>query len=295
MPKSVLVTGASGFVGQRYLVYNADKYLVKTVSLQNTQAVSVDFTGIETIVHLAGIAHQMQRAESQIYFEVNYLLTKRFAEAAKRQGVKHFIFISTVKVYGDEPASGYLDLSSPTVPNDPYGESKLKAEQALQVLADENFTISIIRPPLIYGPGVKGNLIRLLQLAQKKIPLPFKDIPNQRSMVFLDNLIELINTVTDKKAAGIFIPGDQKPFSTSDLLAMIYQAMNRQPLWFKMPDLGIYLLKITKPELVKRLFGSFVIDNTETNQKLGFRPPFDSKEGIQQMVDWFMKKNNHIK
>lgn len=289
MLKTVLITGASGFVGQRYLAFNANNYRIKTVSLQRIQPEEVDFSGVDTIIHLAGKAHQMEEIEADIYFQVNHRLTKSFAEAAQKAGVQHFIFISTVKVYGDEPASGYLDLSSPTVPNDPYGESKLKAEQALLDIETANFTISIIRPPLIYGPGVKGNLIRLLKLIQKNIPLPFKDIDNKRSMVFLDNLIALINKVTDTRTGGIFIPGDKVPFSTSDLLAMMYNGMNRQPQWFKMPKVGMLLLTKLKPELVKRLFGSFVIDATETNRKLDFTPPFDAQKGITEMTNWFLK------
>ena len=291
MPKNVLITGASGFVGQRYLTFNADNYQIKTVSLRTVQPEVVDFEDIDTIVHLAGMAHQMQKIEDQIYFDVNYHLTKRFAEAAKKAGVKHFIFISTVKVFGDEPTSGYLDLSSPTIPNDPYGESKLKAEQALLSMEAEDFTISIVRPPLVYGPKVKGNLIRLLKLTQKSIPLPFKGINNKRSMVYLDNLIALINKVTDSRTSGIFIPGDKQPLSTSDLVDMMYKGMNRSPFWFKMPALGVTILQKLKPGLAKRLFGSFVIDTTETNKQLNFTPPFESQKGIEEMATWFLK--NH--
>lgn len=291
MLKTVLITGASGFVGKRYLTFNQDKYTLKTVSLQKVKPEAVDFAGVDTIVHLAGKAHQMQQIDADIYFEVNHRLTQRFAAAAQKAGVSHFIFISTVKVYGDEPKSGYLDLSSPTIPNDPYGKSKLKAEQALLQMESKDFIISIIRPPLVYGPEVKGNLIRLLKLTQKNIPLPFKGIENERSMVYLDNLIALINRVTNIKASGIFIPGDKVPFSTSDLIEMMYKGMNRNPKWFKLPNIGITLLEKIKPELVKRLFGSFVIDTTETNRKLDFIPPFDAQKGITEMTDWFLKNN----
>lgn len=287
MHKQVLVTGASGFVGVRFMEYNAKKYALQSVSLRKTKVDEIDFQKTETIVHLAGMAHQMQKIDDQIYFDVNFHLTTDFAKAAKAAGVKHFIFISTVKVYGDEPKSGYLDLSSPTLPTDPYGKSKLQAEEALQQLEGENFTVSIIRPPLVYGPKVKGNMIRFLELAQKNLPIPFKGIENQRSMVFLDNLVELINKVMDTKTSGVFIAGDKKPISTSELLGGMYEGLDIQPKWFKMPSIGVSILNILKPELVKRLFGSFVIDNTETNKILDFNPPFSSKEGIKVMTDWF--------
>ena len=231
----------------------------------------------------------MQKIDDQIYFDVNYHLTKRLAEAAQNAGVKHFVFISTVKVYGDEPDSGYLNLESPTIPNDPYGSSKLKAEQALIEMETDKFITSIVRPPLVYGPGVKGNLIRLLNLTQKKLPLPFKGIDNKRSMVYLDNLIALINKVIDTEARGIFIAGDRQPLSTSNLVEMMYKGMNRQPFWFKMPRLGLNTLRILKPELVKRLFGSYIIETNKTNERLAFVPPVTSEDGIREMVNWYLE------
>ena len=292
MPKQVLVTGASGFVGERFMEYNAKKYALEAVSLRKTKVEEIDFSKIETIVHLAGMAHQMQKIDDQIYFDVNFHLTTDFAKAAKVAGVKHFIFISTVKVYGDEPKSGYLDLSSPCHPNDPYGKSKLEAEKALKKLEDDQFKVSTIRPPLVYGPKVKGNMIRFLNLAQKNLPIPFKGIENQRSMVFLDNLVELINAVIDSKTSGTFIAGDKKPISTSELLETMYDGLNISPRWFKMPGIGISILKMLKPQLEKRLFGSFVIDNTETNKILNFNPPFESKDGILGMTNWFRSTLN---
>lgn len=290
MPEQVLVTGASGFVGERFMEYNAEKYSLNSISLRKMKVEEVDFTKVNAIVHLAGMAHQMQKIDDQIYFDVNFHLTAHFAKAAKEAGVKHFIFISTVKVYGDEPKSGYLDLNSPTLPTDPYGKSKLQAEEALRQMEDDNFTVSIIRPPLVYGPKVKGNMIRFLNLAQKNLPIPFRGIENQRSMVFLDNLVELINKVIDTKTSGVFIAGDKKPISTSDLLGGMYEGLGIQPRWFKIPSVGVSLLNALKPELVKRLFGSFVIDNQETNKILDFAPPYSSKEGIKSMTNWFVNQ-----
>ena len=284
----ILITGASGFVGQRYLSYNKDNYTMLPVSLRSTKINDIDFSNIETIIHLAGIAHQMTKIDDQIYFDVNLHKTIALAKAAKENGIKQFIFISTVKVYGDDHKTDYLDLSSPTLPNDAYGQSKLQAEEALLNLETASFKVAIVRPPLVYGPGVKGNLIKFLHLAQKSIPLPFKGIENKRSMVYIDNLIAMLNAIADSSASGVYIAGDREPMSTSTLLKNIYLGSAKQPNWFKMPKLGLWLLKILKPELVKRLYGSYIIDNTESNKMLNFTPPYTSDHGIRVMTEWFI-------
>lgn len=285
------MTGATGFIGQRFIIYNSTTYNLRTVSLRKLKLEDINFSNVDAIVHLAGIAHRMKKIDNRIYYNINHDLTIRFAKLAKDANVPHFLFISTVKVFGDEPESGYLDLKSPTIPTDPYGDSKLMAEKSLQSIESNQFTVSIIRPPLVYGPGVKGNLIRLLKLTEKNFPLPFKRINNQRSMVFLDNLIAQMNKVLDNKVSGIFIAGDINPISTSDLIFLMYQAREKKPFWFQMPTLGVKILQKIKPELMKRLFGSYVIDNTESNRKLKFQPPFDTKEGIFSMVRWYERNN----
>lgn len=292
---NIILTGASGFVGKRYMSYNKDTYSIHPVSLRSTSVDNIDFTNKDVIIHLAGIAHQMTKIDEQIYFDVNYGKTITLAKAAKENGIKHFVFISTVKVYGDDHKTDYLDLQSATLANDAYGKSKLQAERALLELQTPSFKIAIVRPPLIYGPEVKGNLIKFLRLAQKGYPLPFKGINNKRSMVFIDNLIAMLNKITDSFATGIYIAGDREPLSTSTLLENIFIGSTKKPLWFKMPKLGLWFLKQLKPELVKRLYGSYIIDNTESNKKLNFTPPYESDYGIRIMTEWFidsLKKNN---
>src|ERR1700674_4978017 len=182
----VMVTGATGFVGKRFVEFNQDKYQLIPVSLRNLKLENLDLGGVDVIVHLAGKAHDMKKANDQVYFEVNYQLTRNLANIAKTNAIPHFIFISTVKVYGGESKT-MLNEISPCFPEDAYGKSKWKAEEYLKSLQSERFRIAIIRPPLVYGPGVKGNMIRILRLADKNIPLPFAKAGNERSMVFVDN------------------------------------------------------------------------------------------------------------
>jgi nucleoside-diphosphate-sugar epimerase len=284
---TVLLTGSSGFIGQRYLSYNRKSYTIQTVSLQQTSIEAIDFANIKVIIHLAGIAHRMDQPSGQIYYDVNVEQTRQLAIKAQKGGVPHFIFASSVKVYGDELNNTQLDETSPTAPEDDYGKSKLQAEQILRGLENEHFKVAIVRPPLVYGAGVKGNMLKIMALATKPYPLPLKGINNQRSMVFIDNLVALFNTITENQASGVFIAGDKKPLSTSQLFETISTTMGKKPHWFKVPHWGISLLKSIKPALVSRLFGSFVIDNTQTNKTLNFIPPHTAEEGIAQMVNWY--------
>ena len=283
----ILLTGSTGFVGQRFLSYNKDKFPIQTVSLQITKPIEIKFDTIDTIVHSAGMAHQMQKIDDQIYFDVNYTLTKKLADAAKSAGVKHFIFISTIKVFG-EHQQGVLTEKSPCLPqNDPYGESKLKAEQYLQSIEDDNFIVSIIRPPLIYGPGVKGNLIRFLELGNKPYPLPFRNLKNRRTMVFLDNFIELINRIIETKQSGIFLASDESPISTEKLISEIRLNLGKKPNLFETPDFMKRILGLVKPEFALRLFGSLEMDTSDSFKRLDFKPPSSIEHGIKSMVDWY--------
>jgi len=284
--KVIAISGATGFVGKRMIVFNDKKFEQKTLSLRNAKVESIHLTGIDAVIHLAGKAHQMEPIADSIYFDINYELTKQLADKAKESGVKQFVYISSVKVYGDE-IQGVLNELSACAPTDAYGASKLQAEKYLQSIETKDFKIAIIRPPLVYGPEVKGNMIRLLQLANKKWPLPMGRINNARSMVFVDNLIELINTIIDKEASGVFIAGDPEPLSTSELIGLIRKNLGNKSGLIGIPGAIRKLIKRAKPALYTRLFGSFVVDNSITNAKLHFVPPYSTEQGIKQMVDWF--------
>ena len=290
--KTIAVTGGSGFVGKRFLQYDKDRYHLRSIELRAVNPVHIDMNGVDTVVHLAGKAHQTKAVDDKLYFDVNFELTRALAVRAKEQGVAHFIYISSTKVYGDDIQT-MLSEQSPCRPSDAYGASKLKAEEYLRAMASPGFAVSIIRPPLVYGPGVKGNMIRLLGLAAKHYPLPFGNIQNSRSIVFLDNLIELINAIIDKKPSGIFIAGDREPLPTSRLIMLIRKELgNCYPL-LSIPQLLRVLLRRIKPGLHLRLFGSFVVDTTHTNKQLEFVPPFSTEEGIKKMVHWYLGNNKN--
>ena len=283
--KTVLLTGASGFVGQRFCVDNKDRYLIKTVSLQNAQVEDLDLSGVEVILHLAGIAHRMEKTDDSLYFEVNYELTKKLAEAAKQAGVGHFIFVSTIKVYGDD-----YELLTPETecrPNDAYGKSKLMAEEALKDLESKDFGISIVRPPLIYGQGVKGNMQKLMALVEKRKYIPLGNINNKRSMLGLDNFVALLDRVIKTSKSGTFLIQDSEPESTSKLISEIAKGKNIQIKLISIPGVARFTIKKIAPEIYKRLFGSLVVDDSATRNILSFEPPYSFEEGIRVMA-----KNN---
>lgn len=283
MKKKIVITGANGFIGKRFIEYNKEHYEIITLSVRGENYKSFDFTGFDSIVHLAGKAHDMNCKDDSEYFKVNVDITKTLATKAKEDGVKHFIYISSVKVYGKEDR-GLITEKSECFPEETYGKSKLQAEHFLQTIQDENFKVAIVRPPMVYGAGVKGNMDRLIQLCQKRYPLPFGNVGNLRTLVFVDNLIELLNTIIDQQVQGVLIPSDIKPISTDALIVMIKQALGKKENLISIPKFLRKIIKTVKPELYKKLFGSFVIDTKATNAQLNFVPPYSTAFGIDKMI-----------
>ncbi|KOF03996.1 hypothetical protein OB69_03050 [Roseivirga seohaensis subsp. aquiponti] len=283
--KEVLVTGASGFVGQLFCVKNKDRYIIKTVSLQNIKVKDLDLSSVDVILHLAGIAHRMEKTDDSLYYDVNYELTKELATAAKAANVGHFLFVSTIKVYGDE-----YELLTPDTecrPNDAYGKSKLLAEEALKGLESEDFKVSIVRPPLIYGQGVKGNMKKLIALVERRKYIPFGNINNLRSMVGVDNFVALLDRVIETRKSGTFLIQDTEPVSTSRLISEISKAKNINVKLISIPRVMRFTIKKIAPEIYKRLFGSLIVDDSATRNILNFEPPYSFEEGVRLMV-----KNN---
>jgi nucleoside-diphosphate-sugar epimerase len=284
----ILLTGAGGFVGTRFLEYNRNRFEITAISLRTDDWQEKDFTGFDAVVHLAGKAHEMSRIDERIYFDINTTLTKKLFQKAAVAGIKHFIYISSVKVYGDFPQS-ILNESSACLPGDAYGKSKLEAENFLLQESGKQCTVAIVRPPLVYGPGVKGNMISLLRLCARNIPLPFKESGNRRSMVFVDNLVALLNSIIEKKASGIFLAGDAAALSTGELVALIRKAMNKKTRLFHLPGIAKKAIQKLRPALYTRLFGSYELDTGNGFKRLSFNPPYTTEEGIGQMVHWYLK------
>ncbi|MCT7626129.1 NAD-dependent epimerase/dehydratase family protein [Aliarcobacter butzleri] len=278
----LLITGSNGFIGNYFINNYKSKYNIKTFSFLKDDINTLDCNTIDIVFHLSALVHQMGGASANEYEKINVIQTIELAKKAKESGVKHFVFMSTVKVYGEETNSKYTE-NTVCNPEDDYGKSKLKAEQELQKLEDENFKISIIRTPIVYGYGVKANIKNLINLVNKVPVLPFGKIKNKRSMVYIGNLCHLVDEIIIQKKSGIFLACDDKPLSTSKLIELIAKNLNRKMYLIKIPFFET-LLKILKPSFHKRLYGSLEIDNTITKEKLNLKNPYDVEDGIRLMI-----------
>ena len=281
--KKLLITGSSGFVGKYFIKKYKDNYEIKTFSFLKDDINSLDCSDVDVVFHLSALVHQMDGASCEEYERVNVSQTLQLAKKAKESGVKHFVFMSTVKVYGEETNSKYTE-NTVCNPEDDYGKSKLKAEQELQELEAENFKISIIRTPIVYGYGVKANIKSLINLVNKVPLLPFGKIENKRSMVYIGNLCHLVYEIITQEKSGIFLACDDEPLSTSRLIELVAKNLDKKIYLVKIPFFKT-LLKILKPSFHKRLYGSLEIDNTITKEKLNLKNPYSVEDGIKLMIN----------
>lgn len=286
--KKLLITGSSGFVGSYFINKYKEKYEIKSFSFLKNDLNSLDCSSIDAVFHLSALVHQMGGASAYEYERVNVTQTLELAKKAKESGVGQFVFMSTVKVYGEETDAKYSE-NSECHPEDEYGKSKLKAELELARLEDENFKISIIRTPIIYGYGVKANIKSLVKLVDKISILPFGKIENRRSMVYIGNLCHLVDEVIRFRVkhgmteCNIFLASDDEPLSTTKLIELIAKNLDKKIYLIKVPFFET-LLKMLKPSFHKRLYGSLEVDNTLTKEKLNLKNPYSVEEGIRLMM-----------
>lgn len=284
--KKLVITGATGFIGNHF-INDSKEYAITPISLRTQRPQDLTLTDYDAVIHFAALVHQMQGAPKEEYLSINRDLTLSFAQKAKDAGVSHFIFISTIKVYGEETTITPLNETTACHPLDPYGNSKLAAEEGLLKLASEDFTVSIVRIPLVYGEGVKANMLNLIKLCNSLSFLPFGGIHNKRSILYVKNLTAFIKILLEQRKFGIFIVSDATPISTTDLIKTIGSALEKKLFLFPLPLFVINLLQRIKPSLHQRLFNSLEINPSESFNKLSFTPPFTTQEGINAMIKWY--------
>lgn len=279
---NVLLTGSRGFIGSYFQKHYARKYTIQPFSFLKDDLNALHVKEIDVVIHLSALVHQMSGASDEAYERVNVKQTLELALKAKESGVKQFIFMSTVKVYGEESDVPYTEISL-CHPQDAYGRTKLKAEQELQKLTSEDFSVSIIRTPIVYGYGVKANIKNLVTLVANVSLLPFGNIHNKRSFTYVGNLCAMIDKIIEKKKRGIFLAGDDKPLSTTRLIELIALNQKKKVFFISLP-LFSFLVKWIKPSFYKRLFESLEIDNTQTKKILEFQNPYSVEDGIKLMI-----------
>lgn len=315
--KRVLVTGATGFVGRRLLSVLASRagWSVHAAARRpdalppSLPAVSVptldgetDWSGalqrVDAVVHLAARVHVMQESDADpqaAFRRANVDGTLALARQAAEAGVQRFVFISSIKVNGEHTAPGVpFTADDKPNPQDPYGQSKAEAESALRALAVETgMEVVILRPPLIYGPEVKANFAAMMRWLHKGVPLPLANTGNARSLLALDNLVDLIIRCLDHPAAAnqTFLASDGEDLSTSELLRRMGDALGRPARLVPFPCSVIRLVAtlVGRQGIYQRLFGSLQLDIRKTRQTLDWTPPLSVKEGLQQVASDFNK------
>ncbi|MFM2429987.1 MAG: hypothetical protein RLZZ511_1200 [Cyanobacteriota bacterium] len=315
----ILITGASGFVGQavcqRAIASYPDTTTITAVfrqldrqrqlhpaitplitpSLLALADHTEQLKSIDCIIHLAARVHQMHdRATDPLaaFRAVNTEATCALAQAAAQAGVKRFIYLSSIKVNGEGTTHQPYRETDLAHPGDPYGISKWEAEIQLQQIAEQTcLEVVIIRPPLVYGPGVKANFLQMLRIIRKGIPLPLGAIRNQRSLVYVENLADAIITAAlhPDAANQTFLVSDGSDCSTPQLIRQLAQSLDRSPRLIPVPVPLLKLIgKLTgKSAAIDRLTGSLAVDSSKIRQTLNWTPPYTVEQGLCKTATWF--------
>ena len=331
---TTLITGASGFVGSKlcsellardheiqgivrskslaHLAPSIRKHYRALGNIESDTDWSKALSDIDFIIHCAARAHVMNETEADAlaaYRAVNVEGTKNLAEQATDAGVKRFIFLSSIKVNGERTNSPHsnplpegegilrehFSVNDNPAPKDAYGISKWEAERALyEVSARTGLEVVIIRPPLVYGPGVKGNFLSMLGWLNKGIPLPLGTIHNQRSLVGIDNLVDLIITCIDHPAAAnqTFLVSDDQDLSTDELLRRMSKALGKPARLLHVPawlfQLGAQMFG--KQDIAQRLLGNLQVDISQTKEILDWTPPVSVDDGLRKTAEWYLNQ-----
>ncbi len=307
----ILVTGFSGFVGSALCetLVEAGYYVKASARMQPSflahpniefcQSQEIDQTNwlpimrdVDVVIHLAAHVHQMKSASSSEaeYHRVNVLGTDKILKAALASGVKRFVFLSSIKVNGEESSfSGFTESDAPA-PQDAYARSKWQAEQLIsEQTKGSNLEFVVVRTPLVYGKGVKANFAHLFKWVSLGLPLPLGLVCNQRSFIYIDNLVSALLLVSTHPAAKgkTYLVSDAETVSTAELIQEIARALGRRAYLLPVPPVFLkgFAKCIGKQAIAQRLLGDLVVDTSLIKRELGWLPPYSLREGLQKVLD----------
>ena len=295
--KKILITGANSYIGtsfEKYIKENfADGYTVDTVDMIDGTWREKSFSGYDSVFHVAGIAHsdsgKLTEEKKKLYYQVNTDLTIETAKKAKADGAKQFIFMSSAIVYGDSAPIGKkkrITKDTPLFPANAYGDSKVQAEKGILSLADDTFKVVVLRPPMIYGKGSKGNYPQLSKFAQK-LPI-FPNVQNERSMLYIENLTEFVRLMVENEESGVFFPQNSKYSGTSQIVKEIANAHGKR---IKLVKGFTWALKILSHlmRLVNKAFGNLSYDMSLSEYRENYRV-LGLKDSIRKTEGASLKK-----
>ena len=266
--KNILITGKNSYIGtslENWLMREPDKYKVDTVDMKDGSWKEKDFSQYDVVFHVAGIAHIKETSDNQdLYYKVNRDLAYETAQKAKQDGLEQFIFLSSMSVYGIE--NGVIDMDTILKPNSAYGKSKIEAEDLINKLQDNSFTVATLRPPMVYGEGCRGNYPRLVGLALKT-PI-FPNVDNKRSMIYIDNLSEFVKQLIDNRNGGLFFPQNAEYVNTSEMVRLIAEAHSKRVVMTKLFN---PLLRLLNVSTVNKVFGDLVYDMSMSEYESDYR------------------------
>ena len=257
--KKILITGANSYIGVSFDVFMQNfgqDYKVDTVDMIDGTWRGKDFSAYDVVFHVAGIAHQKETKENApSYYKINRDLAIEVATKAKEQGVKQFVFLSTMSVYGMN--TGVITKDTPPSPKSNYGKSKLQAEEQILLLQSDNFVVTVLRPPMVYGKDCRGNFQSVVKLVKKTCIFP--RVKNQRSLIYVENLCKQVKWVIDKEYKGLFFPQNEELIQTSKMAKLIAKKLGKKLYLSYILGFGVKVLTLFfKP--AKKAFGSLIYD-----------------------------------
>ena len=267
LKKNIIITGKGSYIGtsvKNYLLRNPDNYFVEELETKGLIPSPRLFYGYDVVFHVAGIAHIKETKKNKhLYYEVNRDLTVKIAEAAKAAGVKQFIVLSTMNVYG--LLTGHINKDTEPKPISAYGDSKLQADIEISKLSDNSFNVAVLRPPMVYGKDCKGNYQKLRCFALKS-PI-FPKYKNTRSMIYIGNLCEFVKRLIDNCSSGLFFPQNKEYVCTSEMVLHIARFHNKRVLLFCIFNPFIKMIRIS---VINKVFGNLTYEKIDTVDKYSF-------------------------
>lgn len=286
--KKVLVCGKNSYIGKNFISYVIDNNLdikIDEIDMVDGTWRNNDFSKYDVVFHVAGLAHLTpNKSEWEAYYKINTNLAIETAEKAKRDGIKQFIFMSSISVYGSGNVgeNRVINWTTPMIPDNIYGDSKVQAEKGLAPLNDKSFKVVILRPPMIYGPACKGNYPRLADFAKKSLFFP--DFKNERSMLYIKNLCKFVSLIIKNEDEGVFIPQNEEYVCTPNMVRKISEIAGHKIIFTKLCNPFIKILK--KKVVINKVFGNLTIEKSCSKYKekycyVSFDESIKETEGVR--------------